>query len=169
MTDEYDALFGDEPTEPTAAGSPQWPDSAPTVAMAAFLGVSERTLTGLRSKGVLVDAGRGRWPVQETVQKYVIYLRDLGTRRGGDKVAAEKLRLTKEQADKAALHNAITRGEMVPVADVRREWTTLAADLRAVLLTIPARVASQAALSREAAVELESELRAALMELGDAT
>lgn len=167
MTDEYDALFGDEPTEPTAAGSPQWPDSAPTVAMAAFLGVSERTLTGLRSKGVLVDAGRGRWPVQETVQKYVIYLRDLGTRRGGDKVAAEKLRLTKEQADKAALHNAITRGEMVPVADVRREWATLAADLRAALLAMSPRIAARAALSREAANALDEEIRDALTEISN--
>lgn len=57
-----------------------------------------------------------------------------------DSVATERLRLVKEQADAAALKNAILRRELVAAVDVEREWSAVLRQVRAALLAIPSRM-----------------------------
>ena len=135
-------------------------------ALARLMGVSEVTA---RSVAVKLP-GRGRFDVAASLRAYLDRLREQAGRAGrpsagGDEYKVERTRLAREQADKTALQNAALRGDLVPVEDVRREWATIATDLRASLLAIPARVAARSGLSREAASLLEDELRLAVEEL----
>jgi phage terminase Nu1 subunit (DNA packaging protein) len=75
---------------------------------------------------------------------------------------AEKIRLNRELADKAAILNAKARGELVPVESVRAEWSRTITDLRAALLAVPSRVASRVCLDRSTTAALDAELRAAM-------
>ncbi len=54
--------------------------------------------------------------------------------------AAERLRLLKEQADHAALKNAALRRELVPAAEVEREWAGVLRQVRAGILAVPSRI-----------------------------
>lgn len=54
--------------------------------------------------------------------------------------AAERLRLVKEQADHAALKNAALRRELVPAAEVEREWAGILRGVRAGVLAVPSRL-----------------------------
>lgn len=160
-------LYIDDLPEPAL---PSIPGVMNAEALARLLGVSETTARGV---GIKLP-GNGRWDVAASLRAYLDRLREHAGRAGrpsasGDNEAlrAEKLRLTAAQREAQELKNAQMRAELVPVAQVRQEWTALATDLRAGLMAIPARVSARAGLSREAAALLEAELREALEELTD--
>lgn len=71
----------------------------------------------------------------------------------------ERARRDKESADKLAMENERTRGELVAVEDVERVWTDIAAAIRAVLLALPVRIA-QVALGAGSMREIENAARA---------
>ena len=130
---------------------------------AALLGITRQRVNELAREGVIPKAGRGQFDPAIAVPTYCAWLRDAPERRGGDTdLKAEKLRLTREQADKAALANELTRGSMVPAAEVEQAWVGFCVDLRAKLLAVPARVAARASLTRETTQILDSEVRSAL-------
>lgn len=143
--------------------------------MARLLGVTANRVRTLQRDGLLAKAGPGRWDVRASLGLYLERLRTIAARAGApaagggdsDQLRAEKLRLTRAQADGQELKNRTAAGELVPIADVRIEWVTAATDLRAQILAIPARVAARAGLSRDAAATLEQEIRLALEELRD--
>lgn len=60
-----------------------------------------------------------------------------------DALDAEKTRLTREQADKQALDNAVRRGELGEIAAWRSELETVFGEIRAQLLAIPTKEAPQ--------------------------
>mgnify|MGYP007086362846 CR=1 FL=1 len=166
MTIDFEDLLGGNVTTAPLQPLADWPETASTAAMATLLGVSTRTLSDLAAKGVLTRTGRGRWMARESVTSYIAHLRETAAGRdesGG--LTEQRTRLAREQADGHALKNAVARGEMVAVADVRREWLTIATDLRSTLMAIPGRVSARMGLPRESAAMLESEMRAALEEL----
>lgn len=164
-TDLTDLLAFD-PTPTTAT----LPAVATEAELAFLLGVSSARVRALAREGVAVKVARGRFDTAASVTRYCERLRASASRAGRpatDETKLEKLRLTKAQADAQELKNQALRGDLVPVTEVRREWTAVATDLRASLLSIPARVAARAGLSREAAMHLEDEVRAALEDLTD--
>lgn len=137
--------------------------------LASLLGVSHQTV-----RTAAVKLSRGQFDVAATLRQYLDRLRQHAGRAGRpsassdtEALRAEKLRLTAAQREAQELKNAQMRAELVPVMQVRQEWTALATDLRAGLMAIPARVSARAGLSREAAALLEAELREALEELTD--
>lgn len=141
--------------------------------MADLLSLSLSQVRTKAREGVFVRSRPGRYDVQESIRNYVVKLRDAASRTGGraadnsDEMKAEKLRLTRAQAEKAELHNRLAAGEMVAVSDVRAEWVTVATDLRSQILAIPPRVSARVGLSRDAAVILEEEIRIALAGIHD--
>ena len=143
----------------SAIGSTLMPETVTAADLGMLLGLSVRNVQGLAQRGVIIARKRNAYPMVESVARYCDFIR---SRRSGDAVSEEKLRLTREQADKAALQNAKARGDLLDAADVRRAWTGIAADLRASFLAIPSRVASRLGLDRVAQTELESEMRAVL-------
>lgn len=81
----------------------------------------------------------------------------------------ERARLAKEQADKAALDNAVRRSELADLAAVAEVWGALLAAFRARMLATPSKLAptvnpGNPNLARDA---IEHELSAILAELAD--
>jgi phage terminase Nu1 subunit (DNA packaging protein) len=81
---------------------------------------------------------------------------------------AEKIRLAKEQADKTALANAKARGELLPAAEVEREWAAILRDVRAAMLALPSRLQQKLPhLSAHDVAMIDREIRDVLAELGN--
>ena len=53
----------------------------------------------------------------------------------------ERARLTHQQAERAELENAITRGELIPASLVEETWTSDVLRMRARLLALPSKIA----------------------------
>jgi len=79
----------------------------------AIVGISQQAVSDLQSRGVLAPgAAAGTW-----LLAYTEHLREMAAGRGGEgslELARERARLAKEQADKVAMQNALTRGELAP-------------------------------------------------------
>jgi phage terminase Nu1 subunit (DNA packaging protein) len=102
------------------------------------------------------------------VRAYCEHTRAAASRRAADPdLAAAKLALTRENAAKVELQNARARGDLLDAQTVRAEWLSVAADLRARLLAVPARVAAAVGLDRPAAAALDRELRRAMTDLAE--
>lgn len=86
-------------------------------------------------------------------------------RKPGRPVEDHRQKLVLAQAQLAEIRAAKMRGELVPAADVEREWTAALADLRASLLALPSRVGAKLALSRETVAAIDSEIRVTLSAL----
>ena len=84
-----------------------------------------------------------------------------------DDVKAEKARLTREQADRAARINRREEGELLPADMVEREWTDILAGIRSALLAVPARVGQAHPGHPSIMATLDRELRAILSDLAD--
>ena len=134
----------------------------------ALLGISRQRVNELAREGVIPKTGRGQFDLAIAVPAYCAWLREAPERRGGDaELKAEKVRLTREQADKAALENARLRGALLQAEEVERAWTAILVNLRANLLAIPARVSARTAMPRETVQIIDAEMRAALEGLAD--
>lgn len=113
--------------------------------LAQLLGIASSRVRTLARDGVLVRAARGRFDVCASVGAYCARLRESAERAGrpsqggSDDLKAEKLRLTRAQADKEETRVARERGELVPADAVTREWASVLRDLRNALLAVPSR------------------------------
>ena len=137
---------------------------------AALLGISRQRVNELAREGVIPKSGRGRFDPLTAVPAYCEWLRGAPERRSGehgDALKEAKIRLTSEQAEKAALDNDKTRGLLLPADEVERAWAAILVNLRANLLAVPARVSARTALPRETVQILDSEVRQALEELSN--
>lgn len=56
-------------------------DVVSTDELGALLGVTARTVTELGRRGIIRRAGRGRWPLAESIRLYCEHLRERGSRR----------------------------------------------------------------------------------------
>lgn len=135
-----------------------------------LLGVSPAMLTELKNRGIAKHLGRDAWDMAATVRAYCAHLRGTASGRGGEEevanLTAERARLAREQADAQALKNAVLRRELVPVAEVAREWGDVLRGIRARILAVPSRVRSALPhLTAADAAVLDREARAALAEL----
>ncbi len=102
----------------------------------ALVGVSQPAVSDLLARGVLTDGESGGvW-----LKQYCRHLREIAAGRAtnGDlDLATERARLAKEQADKVAMHNAVTRGELAPVAAMEAVLATVGTRVGKILDTIP--------------------------------
>ena len=97
---------------------------ASTSSLAEIIGVTKTRIGQLVQEGVLRKEERGKFALCDSVNRYVHYLRNQPKNQWGAKdegetdFERERLRRTKEEADKLELANAKTRGELVEVARV---------------------------------------------------
>ena len=88
----------------------------------------------------------GRWTLAQVAEAYAVYERKslpgAGSREDLDP-AYERARKDKELADKAALENAVRRGELLSAEEVKAEWINVVSAARAALLSLPSRCARQ--------------------------
>jgi phage terminase Nu1 subunit (DNA packaging protein) len=158
-------LLGDEPATPS-------PAIVHESELAALLGISRQAVAEHVRTGVLVRVGRARFDMADSVRRYCSHLRTHAARagrpsEGGDALKAERLRLTRAQAEAQEQKNRLAAGELVPVVEVRREWVTAATDLRNALLAVPGRLQARLGLTAEQAEAADAELRLALETLAD--
>ena len=160
----------DSDIEAVLGGAPA-PEASGTVTAAElgeWLNLSPARLHALAREGV-IPRHHGRFDLQEAVRAYIEHLRagQKGRLMSNPDLAAQKLRLAAEQADKLAIANAKTRGELLDAKTVAMTWARTLTDLRAAMLAIPQRVAGRCALDRSVAGTLDDEIRAALEALAD--
>jgi terminase small subunit / prophage DNA-packing protein len=143
------------PSEATAALPPV---SLPV--LAETLSLSVRAVNQLAVAGVMVKLGRGRYDLAASCRNYIATLRKPD---GGSKE-----RLTAAQADLAELKLQESRAALLPASTVEREWAGILRDVRAGCLAVTARVQQHLPhLTAHDAATLDSEIRAALSQLGE--
>jgi phage terminase Nu1 subunit (DNA packaging protein) len=143
------------PNEATAALPPV---SLPVLAQT--LGLTVRAVNQLAVSGVVVKLGRGSYDLQASVSRYIATLR----KPDGN----NKDRLTAAQADLAELKLEESRAALLPASTVEREWAGILRDVRAGCLAVTARVQQHLPhLTAHDAATLDSEIRAALSQLGE--
>lgn len=151
--------------ETAATPESHWPATCGENELAALVGLSPRTVRNLTAEGVIRKTGKGgqAFATLETVQAYLATLRRKSPTPGqADELKAEKIRQAREAADKLALQNAAARRELLPADDVQREWASILADVRAVLLAVPSRAGERLNLSPADVAILTEEIREAL-------
>ena len=113
--------------------------------LAGLIGVTERTITGRRSDGRLPALANGRLDFRAIVKAGVDALaaeqRQAGRASDDLDLNAERARLAKEQADAAAMRNAVSRAELLPAGEVVEAMRQAFGACRARLLAIPAKAA----------------------------
>ncbi len=159
-----DEFLADDPAEEAS-------DRVSAAELAEWLGLTSSRINQLARDGVIpreTAPGGYVFPCRAGVRAYCEHTRAAASRKSADpKLAAEKLRLTTAQADKAEQQAARDRGELVHVDEVRKAWGQIITELRGALLAAPERVASTVGLDRAATTALDAEIRAALTQLAD--
>lgn len=136
-----------------------------TSELAALLGISERNVDMLVTKGVLTKIGPARFSTRDSITAYCAYARRA---KGNLQLDAEKLRLVSEQADREAIRNATARGDLIEATAVERRWTDILRQVRSALLAVPSRVAGRAGHLTPTDLEIiDREIRDALQEMAD--
>lgn len=113
---------------------------ATTSSLASVLSLTKTRIGQLVEEGVLVKLERGKFPLCDSVNRYVNYLRNQPKNQWGAKgedetdFDRERLRRTKEEADKLELLNARTRGELVEVAQVKKLGEKVMASIKTVIM-----------------------------------
>lgn len=120
-----------------------------------------------------IDVARGKLWVAENVS----ITRSNAQVRGPDLFGEEKRkvslneersRLAKEQADAAAMRNAVARGELVKAGEVEREWADILRKVRAGVLAVTSRVRQHLPhLTTHDAATIDAELRRALEDIAN--
>lgn len=162
-----DILIDDLPS----ASRPPIPGVMNAEQLASLLGVSHQTV-----RTAAVKLSRGQFDVAATLRQYLDRLREHAARAGRpsassdtEALRAEKLRLTRAQADKEEARVRREQGELVEAAAVTREWSNLLRDLRNALLAVPSRCgASLPHLTATDVATIDNEIRRALEALGHA-
>lgn len=153
-------LLGDGPAPET--------DTVTAAELGEWLNLSPARLHALAREGV-IPRQAGRFELRPAIRAYVEHIRagQKGRLTSNPDLAAQKLRIAEEQADKLAIANAKTRGELLDSKAVAASWARVLVDVRAAMLAIPQRVAGRCALDRTTAGTLDEEIRAALEALAD--
>ena len=106
---------------------------------AQLVGLSESRVSQLASDGVLDRNGTA----QQWIAAYCDRLREVAAGRGGDDgptLVAERARLAREQADRIAMQNQVTRGEFASVYLLEEVIVRAGARMGRLLETIPGTV-----------------------------
>lgn len=116
---------------------------ATTSSLASVLSLTKTRIGQLVEEGVLVKLERGKFPLCDSVNRYVNYLRNQPKNQWGAKgedetdFDRERLRRTKEEADKLEIFNARSRGELVEIEKVKRSGEKVMSAIKTRLLNMP--------------------------------
>jgi phage terminase Nu1 subunit (DNA packaging protein) len=118
----------------------------PIAVIAKLLDLTERRIQQLTREGVIPKTERGRYELVPAVRGYIRYLRDRSVGRDGvviPDIAAERARLTREQADRVAMENAKARGELIPGLLVQKSIERVFAAFGSRINAIPRKAVSR--------------------------
>jgi phage terminase Nu1 subunit (DNA packaging protein) len=104
-----------------------------------LVGISQQAVSELVRRQVLSEGGTaGDW-----LRAYCEHLREVAAGRGGEssiELAGERARLAREQADKLAMQNAITRVELAPTRIIEEVLALTGARAARILDRIPGEI-----------------------------
>jgi phage terminase Nu1 subunit (DNA packaging protein) len=131
-----------------------------------WLGIAPNRIHALGRDGILPRVEGTSYPLRAAVVAYCDHARALARGKQVDaELAAEKLRLAKANAEKVETANAKLRGELIPAAEVEREWAAVLRGVRAAMLAVPSRVAQTSGhLTPHDIAAIDREVRDALEE-----
>lgn len=136
-----------------------------------LLEITPAALTSLCKRGLAVKIGHDAYDLTATVTAYIVHLRAAASGRGGEAhsltLAGERARLARAQADAQEVKNRMIAGELVPAAEVTREWADTLRGLRSQVLAVPSRIRSTLPhLTAQDVAQIDRELRDTLAEMG---
>ena len=146
-------------------------------AVAKALNLTPRRVQQLKAEG-MPTVGRGQYELGPCMAWYIRYLQNALEKRGPNvnpdtpDLLAEKTRLAREQGDKLAIENAISRGELVYLDDVVNTWADHISSAKAKLLAMPTKLAPQLVNQTNANIiagRIREEVDNALVELAENT
>ncbi|MGL5805968.1 MAG: hypothetical protein ACRC11_11075 [Xenococcaceae cyanobacterium] len=137
-----------------------------------FTGISERTIGSWIYKGIVPETADMAIAVTAIVKYYKSQLEEIKTRGSADEqeLLAEKIRLTRAQADKVTLDIAEREQELVEAAKAAKVWGDYIGACRARLLSLPTKLAYElAGIAEPSLIEqtLKESVDEALIELAD--
>lgn len=95
-------------------------DSVGVEDLARVLNVTSRRIQQLAKEGVIPRSDgeiRGKYPLGASISAYIVNLqRQVSGDDDGETLTLERARLAREQADKIAMQNAVSRKELAPVS-----------------------------------------------------
>jgi hypothetical protein len=135
--------------------------------LADHLHISKRRVQQLVKSEVLPAPDKRLYNKAAAAGAYIRYLQEHGGNAEGLRTyTEEKTRLTKEQADEKALKNAIQRGRLLPVDQVREVWAGHIINAKTKFLALPAKLGPEI-LSMEQISEVQAYLRRHINEVLD--
>ena len=139
-------------------------ESVSAAELADWLGLSTKAIATHAASKILVRATRGRYALRASIRGYAEHMRKSAS--GRNTVAStEKARLVSAQADAAEHKLRVMRGEYVPAADVRAEWSDIMRTVRAAMLTVASRAGARLPHLTAADIsEIDMEVRDVLTE-----
>lgn len=144
--------------------------SVPLKTIAKLLDITPRRVNILVNQEVLPKLERGRYAVVPVVRAYIGYLRKRTVNNdvGADDYATHRARLTSAKADMAEMEREQMKDNLIPADDVADAWDAMASNMRAKLLSIPTKSATQVFAAKnqtEAKKILKEAINDALQEL----
>lgn len=111
-----------------------------------LVGISQQAVSELLARGVIKHgAAAGEW-----LKDYCSHIREVAAGRAaaGDlDLAGERARLAKEQADKIAMQNEVSRRELAPVTLIEEVLAKVGRQIAGVLESIPVQLKRRSSLS----------------------
>lgn len=107
--------------------------------LVAITGLPERTLRDWRKKEILP----AELELDTAIRSIIIHLKQKQSDPNADELYAERVRLTKAQADHKELQVAELEGRLIEVGAAKKAWISLVTAFRAKILTVPTKLAPQ--------------------------
>lgn len=136
-------------------------------------GVPERTIRDWQTKGIVPKVEQLSFAVQAVIAHYKQQIKEVAEASGDDDMLkAEKIRLTRAQADKCELELSLRQGELVEAHSTVLVWSKYVLSCRSRLLGMPAKVAYElSGVSDPTLIQqiLQEVVDEAIAELGNGT
>lgn len=146
-----------------------------TKVLANIFGLTERRVRQLVEEGVIDRIGHGRYDLQDSLKKYIAFLRaaasaEVDSSKVKENLDYEKFLHERAKREKAELELAHIKGELHHSADVEKVMNDMLGAFRSKLLALPAKLAPLLIAQNTVATiqdMLQNEIYEALNELSD--
>jgi phage terminase Nu1 subunit (DNA packaging protein) len=116
---------------------------ATTAQICKVLNLTQARVAQLVKEGIIKKEERGKFALVDTVHNYIVFIQNRPKNQWGAKgedetdFDRERLRRTKEEADKLEIFNARSRGELVEIEKVKRAGEKVMSAIKTRILNMP--------------------------------
>lgn len=130
-----------------------------------LLDLTPQRINQLAKEGVIPKLERGKYELVPVVRAYVQYLRMGNLKRDlpEDDYTTHRMRLTRARADIMEMEKAQMEEKLIPAADIEQAWVEAVTNMRAKMLSLPTKAASEV-FSSESLQEVKTVLKEQIYE-----